>query len=176
MELNDYRPVALTSHIMKTLERLLVRRTRLQVAEDLDPLQVAYQKHIGVEDAILCMLHRAYAYLDVPGSYVRIMFFDFPSAFNTIRPPILKDKFLGRGVATSLTSWIIDYLTARPQYVRMGRCVSGTRECSFGAPQGTVLAPFLFTLYTSDFRYSSESCHIQKYSDDTAVVACVRGG
>ena len=38
------------------------------------------------------------------------------------------------------------------------------------------LAAFLFTLYTSNFRYNSESCHIQKYSDDTAVVACVRGG
>jgi len=45
-----------------------------------------------------------------------------------------------------------------------------------GLPQGIVLAPFLFTLYTSDFRYNSESCYIQKYSDDTAVVACVRGG
>ena len=32
------------------------------------------------------------------------------------------------------------------------------------------MAPFLFTLYTSDFRYNSESCHLQKYSDDTAVV------
>ena len=101
---------------------------RLQGAEDLDPLQFAYQKHIGVEDAILYMLHRAYAYLDVPGSYVRIMFFEFSSAFNTIRRPVLKDKLLGMGVAPSLTSWIIDYLTARPQYVRMGRCVSGTLE------------------------------------------------
>ena len=75
----------------------------------------------------------------------------------------------------SLTLWIIDYLTARPQSVRMERCVSGTLECSTGAPQGTVLAPILFTLYTSDFRNNSKSCHIQKYSDDTAVVACVRG-
>ena len=63
VELNDYRPVALTSHIMKTLERLLVRRMRLQVAEDLHPLQFAYQEHIGVEDTILYMLHRAFAYL-----------------------------------------------------------------------------------------------------------------
>ena len=38
------------------------------------------------------------------------------------------------------------------------------------------MAPSLFALYTSDFRYNSESCHIQKYSDDTAVVACVHGG
>jgi len=58
----------------------------------------------------------------------------------------------------------------------MGRCDSGTLECSTGVPQGTVLAPFLFNLYKSDFRYNSESCHIQKCSDDTAVVACVRSG
>lgn len=46
---------------------------------------------------------------------------------------------------------------------------------STGALQGTVLSPFLFSLYTADFAYKSASCHIQKYSDDTAVVACVKG-
>ena len=41
--------------------------------------------------------------------------------------------------------------------------------------QGTVTAAlFLFSLYTSDFTYDSESCHVQKYSDETAIVACVR--
>ncbi|KAF7642264.1 hypothetical protein LDENG_00261190 [Lucifuga dentata] len=45
-----------------------------------------------------------------------------------------------------------------------------------GAPQGTVLAPFLFTLYTSDFTYNSESCHLQKFADDSAIVGCVRRG
>ena len=45
-----------------------------------------------------------------------------------------------------LTHWILDYLTNRPQYVRTRDCVSDTVVCSTGAPQGTVLAPFLFTL------------------------------
>ena len=54
-------------------------------------------------------------------------------------------------------------------------CFWKTRMQYWGSA-GHVLAPFLFNLYTSDFRYNSESCHIQKYSDDTAVVACVRGG
>ncbi|KAI3355776.1 hypothetical protein L3Q82_004348 [Scortum barcoo] len=42
--------------------------------------------------------------------------------------------------------------------------------------QGTVLSPFLFTLYTSDFTYSTDSCHLQKFSDDTAIVGCVSEG
>ena len=45
-ELNDYRPVALTSHIMKTLERLLLRLLRLEVKDKPDPLQFAYKEHI----------------------------------------------------------------------------------------------------------------------------------
>jgi len=49
------------------------------------------------------------------------MFFDFSSAFNTIQPPILTDKLLYMCADPHLTSWIIEYLTARPQYVRMGR-------------------------------------------------------
>ena len=80
------------------------------VAEDLDPLQFSYQKHIGVEDGILYMLHWAYAYWDVPGSYVH-MFFDFSSAFNTTHPtnpPKLKVSnnkgllLLGQGRALTL--------------------------------------------------------------------------
>jgi len=96
------------------------------------------------------MLHRAYSYSDEPGSYVRIMFFDFSSAFNTIQPLILREKLEEMGVDPSFTSWITDYLTGRPQFVRMGNCASGTTLSSTGAPQGTVLAPFLFTVYCQE--------------------------
>ena len=48
--------------------------------------------------------------------------------------------------------------------------------CGTGAPQGPVLSPFLFSLNTSDFRYSSDHCHIQRFYDDTAIVECVSDG
>ena len=44
---------------------------------------------------------------------------------------------------------------------------------STGAPQGTVLALFLFTLYTADFMYSSPNCHLQKFSDDSGIIGLI---
>ena len=48
--------------------------------------------------------------------------------------------------------------------------------CSTGAPQSIVLSPFLFILYTSDFSYNTDSCHLQKFSDSTAIVAHLTEG
>uniref|UniRef100_A0A667Y6G0 B30.2/SPRY domain-containing protein n=1 Tax=Myripristis murdjan TaxID=586833 RepID=A0A667Y6G0_9TELE len=97
-DLNDYRPVALTSHLMKVLERLVLAHLRPQVKERLDPLQFAYQPHLGVDDAVIYLLQRAHMHLDGGGSTVRITFFDFSSAFNTIQPLLLSEKLRVMGV------------------------------------------------------------------------------
>ncbi|KAI4894307.1 hypothetical protein NFI96_005585 [Prochilodus magdalenae] len=175
-DIKDYRPVALTSHIMKTMERLVLEQLRPMVQPLLDPLQFAYQPRLGVEDAIIYLLNRVYAHLDKPASTVRVMFFDFSSAFNTIQPALLGDKLNVMQVDAPLVSWIVDYLTGRPQYVRLYHCVSDRVVSNTGAPQGTVLSPFLFTLYTTDFNYCTETCHLQKFSDDSAVVGCISRG
>ncbi|KAI3359033.1 hypothetical protein L3Q82_015435, partial [Scortum barcoo] len=84
------------------------------------------------------------------------------------------------GVDDTMISWITDYLTGRPQFVHLGSVLSDVVVSDTGAPrelQGTVLSPFLFTLYTTDFQYNSESCHLQRFSDDSAVVVrCIREG
>lgn len=80
------------------------------------------------------------------------------------------------GVGVSTVSWITDYLTGRPQYIRLNRVLSDVVLSGTGTPQGTVLSPFLFTLYTSDFQYNTESCYLQKFSDDSAVVGCINDG
>ena len=104
------------------------------------------------------------------------MFFDFSSAFNTIQPALLGVKLQQAGVDHHLTGWILDYLTDRPQYVRTRGSVSNTVVCSTGAPQGMVLAPFLFTLYTADFSYNTPTCHLHKFSDDSAIVGLITDG
>src|SRR4029434_3547482 len=104
----------------------------------LNPLQFANQEKVGVEDFIVYLMHRAHSNLDKGKGAVRIMFFDFSSAFNTIQPLRLSDKLVQMGVNVHLVSWITDYLTERPQFVRLKDCVSETVLCSTGAPQGTV--------------------------------------
>ena len=56
-ELNDIRPVALTSHLMKTLELLFLDLLRPQVQHSEDSLQFAYRTEVTVEDAIHYLLH-----------------------------------------------------------------------------------------------------------------------
>ncbi|KAI3367638.1 hypothetical protein L3Q82_026475 [Scortum barcoo] len=107
-ELNDFRPVALTSHLMKTLERLFLSLLRPQVQHAQDRLQFAYQPGVGVEDAILYLLHRAHSHLDKGSGTVRILFLDFSSAFNTIQPTLLRDKLSRMGVDPQLMDWISD--------------------------------------------------------------------
>ncbi|KAK7896418.1 hypothetical protein WMY93_021743 [Mugilogobius chulae] len=172
-DLSSFRPVALTSHLMKTLERLVLGHLRSTVSSALDPLQFAYRPGIGVEDAVIFLLHRSLSHLEKPGCAVRILFFDFSSAFNTIQPLLLRDKLETAGVDCDLAEWILDYLTNRPQFVRARDCVSDLLTCSVGAPQGTVLAPFLFTLYTADFRHNTDSCVLQKFSDDSAIIGLI---
>ncbi|KAL6478210.1 hypothetical protein MHYP_G00140450 [Metynnis hypsauchen] len=104
------------------------------------------------------------------------MFFDFSSAFNTVWPALLGDKITVMQVDAPLVSWIVDYLTCRPQYVRLQHCVSDRVVSNTGVPQGTVHSPFLFTLYTMDFSYCTETCHLQKFSDDSAIVGCISKG
>ncbi|TWW55772.1 hypothetical protein D4764_09G0008220 [Takifugu flavidus] len=161
---------------MKTMERIVLTHLRQLVDGKMDPLQFAYRPGIGVDDAVIYLLHRSLTHLESTGSTVRVMFFDFSSAFNTIQPSLLRGKLEGAGVDCHLAAWTTNYLTNRPQYVRLRDCESDVVVCSTGAPQGTVLSPFLFTLYTSDFSHNSDSCHLQKFSNDTAIVGRVSEG
>eukprot|EP00918_Siedleckia_nematoides_P033224 GHVU01072129.1.p1 GENE.GHVU01072129.1~~GHVU01072129.1.p1 ORF type:complete len:116 (-),score=17.15 GHVU01072129.1:75-422(-) len=76
-------------------------------------------------------------------------------------------------VPTHLCMWIFNYLTDRKQHVCLHNICSSDVTLNTGAPQGTVLAPVLFTLYTNDWVSHSNTCQIIKYEDDTALVGCI---
>ncbi len=148
--LNDYRPVALMSVVMKSFEKLVLAHLKDITGPLLDPLQFAYRANRSVDDAVNMGLHYVLQHLDRPGAYVRILFVDFSLAFNTIIPNRLLPKLTQFSVPTSICQWINSFLTDRQQLVRLGKYSSSTRTISTGAPQGCVLSPLLFSLYTND--------------------------
>ncbi|TWW80193.1 putative RNA-directed DNA polymerase from transposon BS [Takifugu flavidus] len=174
--LNDYRPVALTSVVMKSLERLILPHLKSITTPLLDPLQFAYRANRSVDDAVNLALHSILQHLDSPGTYARILFVDFSSAFNTIRPALLQDKLSQLSVPASLCRWITHFLTDRRQYVRLGKTVSDSVTISTGSPQGCVLSPLLFSLYTNCCTSSHQSVKLIKFADDTTLIGLISNG
>ncbi|KAK3527130.1 hypothetical protein QTP86_012743 [Hemibagrus guttatus] len=174
--LNDHRPVALTSVVMKSFERLVLAYLKNITGPLLDPLQFAYRANRSMDDAVNMGLHFILQHLDKSGTYVRLLFVDFSSAFNTIIPTLLQTKLTQLSVPSSICQWITSFLTDRHQLVKLGKFMSNSRTTSTGAPQGFVLSPLLFSLYTNDCTSTDPSVKLLKFVDDTTVIGLIQDG
>ncbi|CAI5677546.1 unnamed protein product [Oreochromis niloticus] len=174
--LNDFRPVALTSLVMKSFEKIIKKEILMHVEHHLDPFQFAFRAGRGVEDAAVTLLHLLYKHLEAPHTHARLLFADFSSAFNTIQPFLLADRLYNHfKLDTSLVGWVTDFLTNRSQCVRVNHVFSDVLSFSTGSPQGCCLSPLLFILYTNECRSNFTNRHILKFADDTVIVSLLVG-
>ena len=174
--LNDIRPVALTSLVMKQFEKLIKEEILQHIQDRLDPLQFAYRAGRGVEDATLYLLHLLLTHLEIPHTHARLLFIDFSSAFNTIQPHILADKLISLfELDPNIVGWIVDFLTNRSQCVRVNGVLSKQLLSSTGSPQGCCLSPLLYIMYTNDCRSYHDNRTILKFADDSVIVSLLRG-
>ncbi len=109
--LNDYRPVAFTSIVMKVFEKLVKNHLCSSIPVTLDPLQFAYRPNRSTDGVIYHVLHSSLTHININnGSYVRLLFIDYSSAFNTIVPIKLAFKLTDLSLNSSLCNWIQDCL------------------------------------------------------------------
>ncbi|KAI4898548.1 hypothetical protein NFI96_023348, partial [Prochilodus magdalenae] len=111
---------------MKCFERLVMRHIKGQLPPSLDPLQYVYRLNRSTDDAITTTLHLAPTHLDNKNTYVRVVFIDFSSAFNTIIPQHLMGKLSVLGLNTSLCNWVLDFQYHHTKY----RCPPGLYDLS----------------------------------------------
>ena len=174
--MNDYRPVALTSILAKSLERLVLGYLKRCIPDTFDPFQFAYRSNRSTDDAVSLSLYNVIKHLENRSpNYVRILFLDFSSAFNTILPQKLYQKLCSLGIHLSICNWILNFLSNRQQVVKVGSRISSQRILNTGAPQGCVLSPKLYSLFTHDCVSSSDDCLIAKFADDTTVCGFIHG-
>ena len=140
-EYNDYRPIALTSVPFKCLERILLKHLLPEIEEHLDPYQFSYRKNKSTEDATLLYNNLVVEHLENNNAYVRSVFIDFSSAFNTLlKPDIVINKLMTLNASPILSKFILDFLTNREQRVRINDILSTVLSISTGAPQCCVLS------------------------------------
>jgi hypothetical protein len=101
-----------------------------------------------------------------------MLFIDYSSAFNTIVPSKLVIKLETLGLDPTLCNWVLVFLTGRSQVVRVGNIFTPL-ILNTGAPQGCVLSPLLYSLFTHDCVATHASNSIIKFADDTIVVGLI---
>jgi hypothetical protein len=129
---------------MKSFETRVIAHINANMPATLDPLQFAYRSNRATEDDISIAIHTTLTHLDKRNTYVRMLFIDYSSAFNTIVPSKLRALVLD----TILCNWILYFLTGRPQAVRIGNNIFFTPTLNTGAPQWCVLSPCFYTTPT----------------------------
>ena len=154
-ELNNYLPVARTSVIMNCFERQVEDHITSTLPVTLDPLQFAYRPNRSTDDAITITLHTALSHLDKRKTYVRMLFIDYNSAFNTVI------KLEALGLNPALCNCVLDFLIGRPQVVKVGNNISASLILNTGAPQRCVLSPLLYSLFTHDCPPPTQSSSLQ---------------
>ena len=139
----------------------------------LDRFKFAYRGNLYIDNAVSLGLFYVFKHLESPDTYARILFVDHSSAFNTIIPSKLFEKTKKVGVPQSMCLWILDFLLNRPQVVKIGGNLSSSLILSTGAPQGCVLSPMPYSLFTYDCAACHKSTQILKFADDSTVIGLI---
>lgn len=135
--------------LMMCFEKLVFRHSENNIPAILDPHQFVYRANRSTEDAVSTAPHSTITHLENNDTVIRMFFVDFSSALDTISLIKLIGKDITLGLR-KLWNWLLEFLTNRPQADRIGSLTSSILVLNTGAPQGCVLSPLLFRLYTHD--------------------------
>ena len=167
-----YRPLYKTSFLSKFLEKCVLKQLNDHISkfECLPWFQSAYREFHSVETA-LCRVHNDLYKIKTQGGCSILILLDLSSAFDTIDRGLLLNDLKLWGIDGKALQWISSYLSNRKFRVTIDDTFSDEDTMQFGVPQGTILGPVLFIIYTSSLQYvlKDHGVSFHLYADDTQI-------
>ena len=175
----NYRPVALTSHIVKVFERV-IRRALVDHLEKNSLLPEGQHGFRALRSTLTQLLSFWDTILDSleDGGGVDVIYTDFSKAFDKVETGVLLHKLRECGVSGRVGCWLAAFLdpNSRQQAVGVDGTVSSLSPVVSGVPQGTVLGPVLFLIHIRDIADGlSPGTTATSFADDTRVQRGIHG-
>ena len=167
---SNYRPVSLTSHVIKLYERVV----RKQLVTHLTSNNLMCRKQHGFQAGKSCLTQLLDHIDEIISNFqsgldTDCIYLDFSKAFDKVDHALLLKKLEKYGVHPQLIRWIKSFLTDRSQQVVLCGQVSLAAIIISGVPQGTVLGPILFLIFINEITGCITHSTIRCFADDTKI-------
>ena len=173
-EASSHRPVSLTSHLVKTFERVLKRvlQNHLEITLAFNDNQHGFRSKRSCLSQLLSHYNEILKGMEEGGN-IDTVYLDFSKAFDKVDIGILCHKLKELGIHGNLAIWIYNFLTNRKQAVIANGAKSSSSAVKSGVPQGTVLGPLLFLIMINDIDENISESIISIFADDTRVTKVI---
>ena len=164
----NYRPVALTSHIIKLFERVLRKHIVAYMEENalFNPGQHGFRNGRSCLSQLIAHFDYITQLLE-NNLNVDVVYLDFAKAFDKVDFLVTMRKLHSLGISGKVGKWIYSFLINRQQAVIVNGVTGNHTQVKSGVPQGSVLGPLLFLVLISDIDQGSASAFISSFADDT---------
>ena len=171
----NYRPVSLTSHLIKVFERVI----RCKMVNFIEGNNLLNPNQHGFRSGRSCLTQLLHHIDDIINdlcndSNADVIYLDFSKAFDKVDHNILLRKLWAYGIRGRLYRWIEAFLRDRKQFVIVEGWKSFLAAVISGVPQGTVLGPLLFLLYIDDITTVVLHSKIKIFADDSKIHKLIR--
>jgi retron-type reverse transcriptase len=166
----NYRPISLLSNVGKVLEKVILTRLVRATNENhvLPDEQFGFRPKHSTADQLIHVTEFISQGINQNESTGAI-FLDVAKAFDTVWHDGLVYKLHTAGVSLAMVKLLNSFLEDRKFHAKIGNVLSTVREIEAGVPQGSVLSPTLYAIFTADIPKPDET-KIALYADDTAIL------